>query len=172
MASAMLKRAAMVNSMVFKGLQETSRRRAYASIAEGTDLVAAAPNVSLQKARTWDEGVASKFSTTPLKDIFKVPLCFFSFSYIWVFGRSNCWLLIVSLALMTLFLFSGEKSCRLWPTCKLIFIPSCCHDVCVFWMSGGRVSSGIMISRRFTFINHRPWLVIASTKKIKAFFQG
>ncbi|XP_027119533.1 peroxiredoxin-2F, mitochondrial [Coffea eugenioides] len=71
MASAMLKRAAMVKSMGFKGLQETSRRRAYASIAEGTDLVAAAPNVSLQKARTWDEGVASKFSTTPLKDIFK-----------------------------------------------------------------------------------------------------
>ncbi|KAL3507968.1 hypothetical protein ACH5RR_033350 [Cinchona calisaya] len=71
MASAMLKRT----TMVVKGLQETSRRmnsrRAYASIVEGTDLVAAAPNVSLQKARSWDEGVSSKFSTTPLKDIFK-----------------------------------------------------------------------------------------------------
>ncbi|KAK6913892.1 Redoxin, partial [Dillenia turbinata] len=37
----------------------------------GDDIVAAAPNVSLQKARTWDEGVSSKFSTTPLSDIFK-----------------------------------------------------------------------------------------------------
>lgn len=73
MASAMLKRTAMMKSMVFKGLQESSRMRAFASIAEGTDLVAAVPNVSLQKARTWDEGVSSKFSTTPLKDIFKVP---------------------------------------------------------------------------------------------------
>jgi hypothetical protein len=31
-----------------------------------------APGVSLQKARSWDEGVATKFSTTPLKDIFYV----------------------------------------------------------------------------------------------------
>ncbi|TVU06118.1 hypothetical protein EJB05_49311, partial [Eragrostis curvula] len=28
------------------------------------------PGVSLQKARSWDEGVAANFSTTPLKDIF------------------------------------------------------------------------------------------------------
>ncbi|CAI9118569.1 OLC1v1020156C1 [Oldenlandia corymbosa var. corymbosa] len=70
MASAMLKRTGMVKSMMFKGLQETSRR-AFASIAVGTDLLSAAPNVSLQKARTWDEGVSSKFATTPLADIFK-----------------------------------------------------------------------------------------------------
>ncbi|KAK4388537.1 Peroxiredoxin-2F, mitochondrial [Sesamum angolense] len=45
--------------------------RAYASVAVGSDLVSAAPDVSLQKARSWDEGVSSKFATTPLKDIFK-----------------------------------------------------------------------------------------------------
>lgn len=45
--------------------------RFYAKVATGTDIVSAAPNVSLQKARTWDEGLASKFSTTPLKDIFE-----------------------------------------------------------------------------------------------------
>jgi len=37
----------------------------------GTDLLITAPSVSLQKARTWDEGVSSKFATTPIKDIFK-----------------------------------------------------------------------------------------------------
>jgi len=42
--------------------------RGFASV--GSDIVSAAPGVSLQKARSWDEGVASKFSTTPLKDIF------------------------------------------------------------------------------------------------------
>jgi hypothetical protein len=46
--------------------------RSYAKVAVGTDIVSAAPGVSLQKSRTWDEGVSSKFSTTPLKDIFKV----------------------------------------------------------------------------------------------------
>ncbi|VFQ79831.1 unnamed protein product [Cuscuta campestris] len=64
MASAMLKRTTMLNSMA-------NRLRSYASVAVGTDLVSAAPNISLQKARTWDEGVSSKFSTTPLKDIFR-----------------------------------------------------------------------------------------------------
>ncbi|KAF5950915.1 hypothetical protein HYC85_012908 [Camellia sinensis] len=62
MATAMLKRSATVAA---------SWRRAFASVAVGTDLVSAAPDVSLQKARSWDEGVASKFATTPLKDIFK-----------------------------------------------------------------------------------------------------
>lgn len=62
MASAMLKRT----SMMVQSL------RSYASISVGSDVTAAAPNVSLQKARSWDEGVSSKFSTTPIKDIFKV----------------------------------------------------------------------------------------------------
>ena len=44
--------------------------RGFASV--GSDIVSAAPGVSLQKARSWDEGVATKFSTTPLKDIFYV----------------------------------------------------------------------------------------------------
>ena len=61
MASAMLKRT----SMMVQSL------RSYASISVGSDVTAAAPNVSLQKARSWDEGVSSKFSTTPIKDIFK-----------------------------------------------------------------------------------------------------
>ncbi|KAJ0977495.1 hypothetical protein J5N97_012969 [Dioscorea zingiberensis] len=45
--------------------------RAYASVSVGSDIVSVAPGVALQKARSWDEGVSSKFSTTPLKDIFK-----------------------------------------------------------------------------------------------------
>jgi len=36
----------------------------------GTDVVKAAPDVKLQKARTWDEGVSSQFATTPLSDLF------------------------------------------------------------------------------------------------------
>lgn len=48
-------------------------RRAFASVAVGSDIVSAAPGVSLQKARSWDEGVSSKFSTTPLTEIFQVP---------------------------------------------------------------------------------------------------
>ncbi|KAJ4722392.1 putative Peroxiredoxin [Melia azedarach] len=56
---------------VVNGLRIAASSRAYASVAVGTDLVSAAPDVSLQKARSWDEGVSSKFSTTPLKDIFK-----------------------------------------------------------------------------------------------------
>jgi hypothetical protein len=48
--------------------------KSYAKVATGTDIISAASNVSLQKARTWDEGVASKFSTTPINDIFKVSL--------------------------------------------------------------------------------------------------
>ncbi|ANM65162.1 peroxiredoxin IIF [Arabidopsis thaliana] len=45
--------------------------RGFSKLAEGTDITSAAPGVSLQKARSWDEGVSSKFSTTPLSDIFK-----------------------------------------------------------------------------------------------------
>ncbi|KAG2272976.1 hypothetical protein Bca52824_067531 [Brassica carinata] len=45
--------------------------RAFSKLSEGTDITSAAPGVSLQKARSWDEGVSSKFSTTPLTDIFK-----------------------------------------------------------------------------------------------------
>ncbi|CAK9139225.1 unnamed protein product [Ilex paraguariensis] len=63
----MLKRTAMMKSIA--GSLRASR--AYASLAVGTDLVSAAPDVSLQKARSWEDGVSSKFSTTPLKDIFK-----------------------------------------------------------------------------------------------------
>ncbi|XP_010546853.1 PREDICTED: peroxiredoxin-2F, mitochondrial [Tarenaya hassleriana] len=45
--------------------------RGFAKLATGTDITSAAPDVSLQKARSWDEGVSSKFSTIPLSDIFK-----------------------------------------------------------------------------------------------------
>lgn len=58
-----------------------AQSRAYAAVAAGTDIVSAAPNVSLQKARTWDEGVSSNFATTPLKDIFKV----FVFAFVFLF---------------------------------------------------------------------------------------
>lgn len=70
MASSVLNRAG--SSAIKSVCAAALRIRSYAKVATGTDIVSAAPNVSLQKARTWDEGVASKFSTTPIKDIFKV----------------------------------------------------------------------------------------------------
>ncbi|KAI3715425.1 hypothetical protein L6452_22407 [Arctium lappa] len=69
MAYAVLRRSSMMKSMAATGIGQSWRR--FASVAVGTDLIAAAPNVSLQKARSWDEGVSSQFSTTPLSDIFK-----------------------------------------------------------------------------------------------------
>ncbi|KAK7245829.1 hypothetical protein RIF29_40681 [Crotalaria pallida] len=78
MASALLKKATSFSSsssssscMRSLSLYAALRIRSYAKVATGSDIVSAAPNVSLQKARTWDEGVSSKFSTTPIKDIFK-----------------------------------------------------------------------------------------------------
>ncbi|GLJ39493.1 hypothetical protein SUGI_0806770 [Cryptomeria japonica] len=44
--------------------------RGFAASA-GTDIVNAAPDVKLQKARSWDEGVSSQFSTTPLSELFR-----------------------------------------------------------------------------------------------------
>ncbi|KAK2966899.1 hypothetical protein RJ640_028909, partial [Escallonia rubra] len=73
MASGMLKRSTMMRS-VAATFRAGAAWRSYASVAVGSDLVSAAPGVSLQKARSWDEGVSSKFSTTPLKDIFKARL--------------------------------------------------------------------------------------------------
>ncbi|KAJ0035408.1 hypothetical protein Pint_24883 [Pistacia integerrima] len=72
MASVILKRSRpSVLRSIGDGIRMGVSSRAYASVAVGSDIVSAAPDVSLQKARTWDEGVSSKFSTTPLKDIFK-----------------------------------------------------------------------------------------------------
>ncbi|XP_010278123.1 PREDICTED: peroxiredoxin-2F, mitochondrial [Nelumbo nucifera] len=71
MASAMLKRSNCFSMKSIVGGLRIAVSRAFASVSVGTDIVSAAPGVSLQKARSWDEGVSSKFSTTPLKDIFK-----------------------------------------------------------------------------------------------------
>ncbi|KAF9661098.1 hypothetical protein SADUNF_Sadunf19G0032400 [Salix dunnii] len=74
MASAILKRTSptcLLKSMTASLGIIGGSWRSYAKVAVGTDIVSAAPGVSLQKSRTWDEGVSSKFSTTPLKDIFK-----------------------------------------------------------------------------------------------------
>uniref|UniRef100_A0A6N2KI44 Glutaredoxin-dependent peroxiredoxin n=1 Tax=Salix viminalis TaxID=40686 RepID=A0A6N2KI44_SALVM len=74
MASAILKRTSptcLLKSMAGSLGIIGGSWRSYAKVAVGTDIVSAAPGVSLQKSRTWDEGVSSKFSTTPLKDIFK-----------------------------------------------------------------------------------------------------
>lgn len=65
MASALLRRATGGGSAAARWAS-----RGLASVGSGSDIVSAAPGVSLQKARSWDEGVATKFSTTPLKDIF------------------------------------------------------------------------------------------------------
>ncbi|KAH9316170.1 hypothetical protein KI387_024797, partial [Taxus chinensis] len=37
----------------------------------GTDIVNAAPDVKLPKARSWDEGVSSQFATTTLSELFR-----------------------------------------------------------------------------------------------------
>ncbi|XP_059448712.1 peroxiredoxin-2F, mitochondrial [Corylus avellana] len=75
MASTILRRTSCsaVKPMATGGLQIAAAPfRAFAAKVEaGTDIVAAAPDVSLQKARSWDEGVSSNFATTPLKDIFR-----------------------------------------------------------------------------------------------------
>ncbi|GAB2235489.1 hypothetical protein Drorol1_Dr00025914 [Drosera rotundifolia] len=66
MASAMMRRStATLRSVMGVAFRD------YASVSVGLDIVSAAPDVSLQKARTWDEGLSSKFSTT-LSEIFKV----------------------------------------------------------------------------------------------------
>ncbi|KAM6566151.1 hypothetical protein CsatA_025279 [Cannabis sativa] len=70
MASMVLKRSSYSGMRSMVGALSTGLR-SYASLSVGTDIVSAAPDVSLQKARSWDEGVSTKFSTTPLKDIFK-----------------------------------------------------------------------------------------------------
>ncbi|KAE8725966.1 Peroxiredoxin-2F [Hibiscus syriacus] len=72
MATNILRRAAssVITSKTGSLLTGTSRR-SYASVAVGIDIVSAAHGVSLQKARSWDEGVSSNFSTTSVKDIFK-----------------------------------------------------------------------------------------------------
>ena len=74
MASLIAKRVSRSSAIksIAAALEIKASSRSYAKVAVGTDIVSAAPNVSLQKARTWDEGVSSQFSTTPLKDIFKV----------------------------------------------------------------------------------------------------
>ncbi|KAK1317266.1 hypothetical protein QJS10_CPA05g00878 [Acorus calamus] len=60
-----------VNRPVAAAVAHGLLRRTFASVAVGGDIVSAAEGVSLQKARSWDEGVSSNFSTTPLRDIFK-----------------------------------------------------------------------------------------------------
>jgi hypothetical protein len=56
--------------------------RQMSSAAKQIDLES---GVALQEARTWDEGVSSEFSTTPLSEIFKVIDC--PFSPVSVLGR-------------------------------------------------------------------------------------
>lgn len=55
----------------------------FSSMTVGGDIISAASGVSLQKARSWDEGVASNFSSTPLRDIFKAPIShLFCFTFV------------------------------------------------------------------------------------------
>ncbi|KAG1331723.1 peroxiredoxin-2F, mitochondrial [Cocos nucifera] len=68
MASALMKAR---RSPALPSVAVMALRRAFAAASMGCDIVSAAPGVALQKARSWDEGVSSKFSTTPLKDIFQ-----------------------------------------------------------------------------------------------------
>lgn len=49
--------------------QQYMQLRQMGSAAKKIDLES---DVALQEARTWDEGVSTKFSTTPVSEIFKV----------------------------------------------------------------------------------------------------
>ncbi|KAK7303276.1 hypothetical protein RJT34_14179 [Clitoria ternatea] len=69
MATGLVKRA--MTSLSAANCIRPSTSTSIPKVAPGTDILSTPHNVSLQKARTWDEGVASNFSTTPLKDIFK-----------------------------------------------------------------------------------------------------
>ncbi|XP_042488428.1 peroxiredoxin-2F, mitochondrial [Macadamia integrifolia] len=71
MASAILRRSNGSSMQWMATGFRAAVSRAFASVSVGADIVDAAPGVSLQKARTWEEGLSSNFSTTPLKDIFK-----------------------------------------------------------------------------------------------------
>lgn len=113
MASAIVKRASSSSSSAIRSLSLSIalRIRSYAKVAPGTDIVSAAPNVSLQKARTWDEGISSKFSTTPLDNIFKVS------SFL---SHSNFQTLFSSGSITdTQIDVSGQESCHLWAPSKL-----------------------------------------------------
>lgn len=120
MASAILRRtnSYAVRSMV-DALRIGGSSRSYAKLTMGADIVSAAPDVSLQKARSWDEGVSSKFSTTALKDIFKVcqatkKKMSLHFS---PFFRIFSWILFN-------FIFTGQESCDFWPPRKFLLLQS------------------------------------------------
>ena len=74
------------------------------SAAVGSQIDADA-SVHLQKARSWDEGVSSNFSTTPLQEIFQVSIHEFICMELAVFSFPFC-LSLFSLILVVLFSFS------------------------------------------------------------------
>lgn len=111
MGMSVLNKRSVITSMMKMGLSG----RSCASLAVGTDIVSAAPDVSLQKARSWDEGVSSNFSTTSLKDIFKV-------SHSSSTSLSSTAVIIYSFPLFLSFL-TGEESSNLWPSGSLSNAP-------------------------------------------------
>jgi len=82
MASAVVNRG---GCRIMKSVSAALGTRFYAKIATGTDMVSAAPNVSLQKARTWDEGLLPSspplLSKTSSRSVFffSIFLCHFIF---------------------------------------------------------------------------------------------
>jgi hypothetical protein len=94
-----------------------SAARGFASV--GSDIVSAAPGVSLQKARSWDEGVATKFSTTSLKDIFHVRRSIRpSLPWQIAVGQRLCIDLIYSVRVVLV--FAGKESGHLWLACQFL----------------------------------------------------
>ncbi|KNA13340.1 hypothetical protein SOVF_117800 [Spinacia oleracea] len=69
MASTLIKQSSILKTLT-GGLRFFASKELISSIV-GSDIVSAAPDVSLPKACSYDEGVSSKFATTPLHDIFK-----------------------------------------------------------------------------------------------------
>ncbi|XP_011625676.1 peroxiredoxin-2F, mitochondrial isoform X2 [Amborella trichopoda] len=71
MASVVLRRMMAANLSSINRINTSYNNARGFAAAVGTDIVDSCPEVRLSKARSWDEGVSSKFSTTPLSQIFK-----------------------------------------------------------------------------------------------------
>ncbi|KAL4205516.1 hypothetical protein AMTRI_Chr01g114980 [Amborella trichopoda] len=86
MASVVLRRRMAANLSSINRINTSYNNARGFAAAVGTDIVDSCPEVRLSKARSWDEGVSSKFSTTPLSQIFK-------FAFLFLCNHPGFWLL-------------------------------------------------------------------------------
>ncbi|KAF8392430.1 hypothetical protein HHK36_022772 [Tetracentron sinense] len=80
--------------------------RAFASLSVGSDIVSAAPHVSLQKARSWDEGVSSK--TNKLSSLGSLKVSFFLSCFFLKKNSHFLWFVLVFVAVYWIIEFNGD----------------------------------------------------------------